>query len=195
MINNYNQLTIKQFLQCKTIAELEPDPITRKVKMLSSITGHPVDEIESLPITVLVRKLKEFSEIESLQPNSKVKMKFKVGGQRFECVWKLQELSASQYIELCEWTKDKEQIVYNIHKILASVCVKRTWFGRSKYNGDKHKEVADLFYNQMKIAQAYPIMLFFCRFFQELANNMLTYLEDQKDQLSISIHGGDGLQP
>jgi len=49
-MKNYSELTIKQFLRCKTIADLETDPIMRKVKMLAEIEGKDVDEVESMPI-------------------------------------------------------------------------------------------------------------------------------------------------
>ena len=198
MIGNYNQLTIKQFLQCKTIAELEPDPVNRKVKMLSAVTGQDIDVIESLPIGELFAKLKEFSEVETLQTNQKVRMNFKVAGKRFECIWKLQELSAAQYIDVSHFTKEQDNIVQNIHNILAAVCVKSSLFKRKKYNGDDHKEVAELFYNNMKISQAYPLMLFFCKFFEVLERNIATCLmgEIQKTEQMIrtSIRNGDGLQ-
>ena len=184
MIANYNQLTIKQFLNCKRISELEADPIDRNVRLLAEITGKEVDEIESLPIGELKEQLKKLGAIETLVPETKIKMKFKVKGQRFTCIWEQQKLTSAQYIDVCHFTKNQSEIIYNIHNILAAICVKRTWYGKQlKYDGKYHKEVADLFYTQMTIEQAYPIMLFFCKFYEALGTNIATYLLEETEKL------------
>lgn len=186
MIANYNQLTIKQFLNCKRISELEADPIDKNVRLLSEITGKQVDEIESLPISELKEQLRKLGAIETLLPESKVKMKFKVKGQRFTCIWEQQKLTAAQYIDVCHFTKNGGDMIYQIHNILAAICVKRTWYGKQlKYDGSQHKEVADLFYNHMTIEQAYPIMLFFCKFYEELEINIATYLLEEANKLKL----------
>ncbi|MEI6190506.1 MAG: hypothetical protein WCP61_08805 [Chitinophagia bacterium] len=200
MITNYNQLSIKQFLACKRISEMEQDPIMRKVKMLAEISGRSEDEIEDLPISELKKQLEEFNQIETLTGNKKVKMKFKVGGRRFEVIWKQQELTASQFIDSTFFTKESTEIVNQIHNILAAICVERTWYGKRKaYDGSKHKEIADLFYNEMKIATAYPIMLFFCKYFEALQENIETCLMEELKAMNKTIQehlikSGVGLQ-
>jgi hypothetical protein len=175
-----NKLTIGQFIQCKTISDFETDAINKSIKMLAIVSNKTFDEIESMPIEDLTRSLKEFSEIEKLTSNTKVKIKFRVKWKRFECIWQTQKLGANQYIDATSFCKDEKDIVNNIHNILASICVERTWYGkRLKYNPEKHKEVADLFYNHMKITQAYPIMLFFCKYLEELESNMQTFLTEE----------------
>ena len=194
-MKNYSELTIKQFLRCKTIADLETDPIMRKVKMLAEIEGKDVDEVESLPISQLLERLKGLDQIEAMQPDQKIKLKFKLGGKRFIVKWRQQDLTAAQYIDATHFCKDQDKIIHNIHNILAALVVERTWWGKEKkYNGDKHKEIADLFYNQMKISTAYPIMLFFCKYYEALVANMLTYLGAEAEKQMSSIKDMVGLQ-
>ncbi len=194
-MKNYSELTIKQFLRCKTIADLETDPIMRKVKMLAEIEGKDVDEVESLPIGELLERLKGLEQIEAMQPGQKIKLKFKLGGKRFIVKWRQQDLTAAQYIDATHFCKEQDKIIHNIHNILAALVVERTWWGKEKkYNGDKHKEIADLFYNQMKISTAYPIMLFFCKYYEALVTNMLTYLGAEAERQISSIKSGLGLQ-
>ena len=174
----YNKITIGQFLKCKTIADLEPDVLNRNIKLLAELSGKTFDEVESLPIEKLTNALKDFNKFELLNPNAKVKMSFKVNGRRFKCVWQTQKLTAAQYIDATSFCKDEKNIVANIHNILAAICIEKNWYGKvKKYDGANHKEVADLFYNHLKIDVAYPIMLFFCRYSKELADNILTFLE------------------
>lgn len=180
MISNYTNLTIKQFLNCKRISDTVQDPIDRNVRLLAEITDRTVDEIESLPLGELKEQLKQLASIETIDSNQKLKLKFKIKGKRFEVVWKAQELTAAQYIDVTHFAKDSTQVIYNIHNMLAAISVERTWYGkRKKYDGAKHKEISELFYNHMTIEQAYPIMLFFCRFYEELASNILTYLSEE----------------
>ena len=200
MIANYSQLTIKQFLQCKLIAELEPDPLIRKMKMLAEVSAISFEDIETLPLGELVEALKDLSQIESLPEDSKIKMKFKLGGKRWTAKWRQQELTGEQYIDTTHFCKDPDKIVSNIHLILASLVVERTWYGRElPYSGETHADRADLFYREMKIENAYPIMLFFCEYYKRLADNILTCLLTQGEKLVKQMEqrfgkNGGGLQ-
>lgn len=162
---------------------MEKDPIDRNVRLLAEISGKSVDEIESLPITELKAKLKYLSNLETLDEVGKVRMKFKVKNKWFKVIWKTQELTSAQYIDVSHFTKEQDKILYNIHNILAAICVPMKWgLIEQKYDGANHKEIADLLYNHMTIQQAYPIMLFFCKYFEELDNNILTYLVQEGEK-------------
>lgn len=191
MISKYSDLTIKQFLNCKLISEMQTDPIDRNVRLLAEVSGKTVDEIESLPLTELKAKLKYLANIEDLGEVGKVKMKFKVKGKSFKVIWKTQELTSGQYIDVSHFTKEPDKIIYNIHNILAAISVPMKYgLIQQKYDGAKHKDIADLLYNHMTIAQAYPIMLFFCRYYEELDSNILTYLveEGKKALKEVEAH-------
>jgi hypothetical protein len=191
MISKYSDLTIKQFLNCKLISEMQTDPIDRNVRLLAEVSGKTVDEVESLPLTELKAKLKYLANIEDLGEVGKVKMKFKVKGKSFKVIWKTQELTSGQYIDVSHFTKEPDKIIYNIHNILAAISVPMKYgLIQQKYDGAKHKDIADLLYNHMTIAQAYPIMLFFCRYYEELDSNILTYLveEGKKALKEVEAH-------
>lgn len=204
MIGNYYELTIKQFLRIKSITELESDVFMRNLKMVAEIENKTVDEIESMPVQDVIEKVRRLAKIETLEPDAKVKMKIKVASKWFKIKWKQQELTAEQYIDASHFCKDPNQIINNIHNILASISVELDWMGREKkYSGIKHKEVADLFYNNLKISQAYPIMLFFCKYSKESTEAILSYLESEAmkavkmwEELPKAdyIKSGDGLQ-
>lgn len=186
---DFKKLTIAEFLKCKTIADLEDDPLQRKIKLLAAVTNRTVDEVEELSIETLTKELKSFGEIESLNPNQKVNLKYKIKGRRFKVIWQTQKLSAAQYIDVTHFCKDSENIVHNIHNILASISIERTWYGKEKpYNGTKHKEIADLILNNMTIEQAYPIMLFFCRYSKALQDSILSYLEQEVENQMAKVH-------
>ena len=156
---------------------MESDPIDKNVRLLAEVSGKSVSEVENLPLTELKAKLKYLSNIEDLGEVGKIRMKFKIKNKYFKVIWKTQELTSAQYIDVSHFTKEPEQIIYNIHNILAAICVPMKYgLIQQKYNGSNHKEISDLIYNHMTIAQAYPIMLFFCKFYEELDKATLTYL-------------------
>jgi hypothetical protein len=191
MISKYSDLTIKQFLNCKLISEMQTDPIDRNVRLLAEVSGKSVDEIESLPLTELKAKLKYLANIEDLGEVGKVRMKFKVKGKSFKVIWKTQELTSGQYIDVSHFTKEPDKIIYNIHNILAAISVPMKYgLIQQKYDGAKHKDIADLLYNHMTIAQAYPIMLFFCKYYEELDKAILTFLveEGKKALKEVEAH-------
>ena len=195
-----NDLTIKQFLKCKTISELETDPVIRKLKLFAEIKGKTFDEVESIPMNELFAQLRELDTLQTLPTDSKVNMKFKVGGKKYIIKWRQQDLTAEQYIDARYFCKYPDKIVHNIHNILASLAVERNWLSESPYSGETHKERAEAIMNELKISQAYPIMVFFCEFYKMLTDNTLTYMVEESSKLLKEVEqhftkNGDGLQP
>ena len=199
MIKAFTDLTIKQYLQCKIISESESDPIIRKCKFLAEATNRTLDEVESLPLNDLYAQLGEITNLESIPKNGKIKLKFKVGGRKFMVKWREQDISAEQYIDVSYFTKDPNKVEQNIHNILASLCVEKKWFKYLPYDGTNHKERADLFFNELKIKDAYPVMVFFCKYYSQLTKNIQSFLVEQAEELVDKLHmgsgkSGDGLQ-
>lgn len=195
MISNYSDLTIKQYLQCKMIAELEPDPLIRKMKMLAEVSGKSLDWAESLPLGELNSKLRDLDQINATPKEGGAKMKFKIGGKTYRIKWRAQDMTGDQYIDATHFCKDSTKLESNIHNILAALAVEAGWWSDKPYSGDTHKERADLFFNEMKMSQAYPIMVFFCEYFKTLQDNILTYLVKEGEKLVTDFtQNGDGLQ-
>ena len=188
MIRGYSDLTIKQFIKCKQISELEDDPILRKVKLLAEVTGRTTEEVETMPLADMMHQLKQLDQLTGMEHSENVDMKFKVKGKRFECIWKVQELTAAQYIDVKHFAKDPNKLTENIHNILAAICVERTWYGKRKpYNGTNHEAIANHLYTHMTINQAYPIMVFFCKFSEALSSAILTYTVEEAQKLKQQI--------
>jgi hypothetical protein len=196
---NLNNLTIKQFLKCKLISEIESEPVIRKLKLLAEITGKSFDEVESLPLGELYSQLRELDSLESLPSDAKVNMKFKADGKRFIIKWRQQDLTAEQYIDASHFCKEPDKIIHNIHNILASISVERGLFKELPYSGETHKERAEAILNTMTIKQAYPIMVFFCEYYKMLTDNTLTYIQEEAEKIVQEVKQhftavGDGLQ-
>lgn len=191
MITSYDQLTIKQYLQLKLIAELESDPYISKMKMLAEVSGKDLEWAESLPIGELISKLSKLDQIKQIPENGKVKMKLKAGGKRWILKWRTQDLIGSQYIDSMHFLKEQSKIEQNIHNVLASIAVERNWYGKElPYDGNTHKERAEMFKNELKMAEVYPIYVFFCEFYKTLTANTQDYLAKEAEKLvkEVKVH-------
>lgn len=175
------------------ISETESDPLQRNIRLLSEITGIEVDRLENhFPIGELTAMLNDLGKLDNSLEDKKVRMTFKCGGKRFKVKWRQQELTASQYIDSTTFARSNP--IEQIHNILASICVEVNWLGiEQPYDGAKHKEVSELFYNNLKIEVAYPIMLFFCKYLNELQTTTQTFLmaevERMKADFGVSMVG------
>ena len=200
MITSYDQLTIKQYLQLKLIAELESDPLIRKMKMLAEVSGQSLEWAEALPIGELISRLEKLDRIAEIPEGGKVNMKLKAGGKKWILKWRTQDLLGSQYIDSMHFLKDEAKIEKNIHNVLASIAVEVNWYGKElPYDGNNHKERAETFKNELKMAQVYLIYVFFCEYFKTLTDNIQTYLiaEAEKVVKEVGDHleiNGVGLQ-
>ena len=132
--------------------------------------------VQTCALPILLRK---FEVNDTLDSNAKVKMKFKLGGKKYIILWRQQDMTAEQYIDASHFCKDQTNIVHNIHNILASLAVERTWWKNKPYSGETHKERAELFKREMRIKDAYPVMVFFYTYFKKLDDNTLTFLEKE----------------
>lgn len=194
MIKNYGDITIKTFLKCKLIADLETDPMVRNMKLLAELTDRTMDEVESLPINELLKQLSGISDLGVLKEDAKVNMKYKMKGKTNIIIWRQQDLTGEQYIDATHFCKDSNKLVENIHNVIASLSVELDWLGRRKrYSGETHKERAEWILNNMKISQAYPILVFFCEYSKILVDNTLTFLGEEMMKRLVNIPDLQGL--
>lgn len=190
MIKSIDELTIKQYLKLKAIAEAEIDEMQMLVKMYSELSGLDVEDVRKLSY----EELNKINDIKHLENNNKIKLKFKIGNKRFKIIWQEQELSTEQYIDVTHFCS-QNNLEDNLHNILASLAIEVNWVGKTKgYDGSKHKEVAQLFYNNVKIKDVYPLVVFFCEYYQELTRGMLTYFQEHPQAIQDFMISGDGLQ-
>jgi hypothetical protein len=172
--------------------------IEAKKKKLSIIYKIEAEFFDGFTSEQIISLYSEFEQLESQPIKTTYKKRVKVGGRWFFVDYRLSQISSSQFIDISHFSKTNP--IENIHKIVASCIRPINWrFGKpSKYNGEEHDEISELLLNQMKVKDAYPIMLFFCNLSAKLSDNILTYFLSQKEvmenKLRTFIQSGDGLQ-
>jgi hypothetical protein len=191
----YYNLTLKDFIELNSVKGSDLEAKRQKLSILFKIEKEFFDGMTSAQVIELYS---DFEKLEAQPIKAVYKSKVKVGGKWFFIDYRLSQISSAQFIDITHFAKSNP--LDNIHRIVASCIRPIKWrFGKAgKYNGDEHDEISELLLNQMKIKDAYPIMLFFCTLSAKLSDSILNFFLSQKEemenQLRTLIQSGDGLQ-
>ena len=102
-----------------------------------------------------------------------MKKEFTINGVEYVVNWEMQKRTAGQFIDLSELTKKQDDINYNLHKILAVICIPKG----SKYDGNI-TERAEIFRKHLTMDIVFPIS----GFFLAVLKNSLPVIQDYLKQ-------------
>lgn len=130
----WHNITLGKFQQLTDIKEGQnfDHEIERTIKLLACLHELPEDYYERMP----VHQLKE--ETERLQflfadqlPVTDPPRFIEVNGRRYKPLYVFTDVVSGQFIDCMSTAKDRDQLVYNLHRLLASICVpcRRNWLG------------------------------------------------------------------
>ena len=191
----YYNLTLKDFIELNSVKGSDLEAKRQKLSILFKIEKEFFDGMTSAQVIELYS---DFEKLESQPIKAVYKSKVKVGGKWFFIDYRLSQISSAQFIDITHFAKSNP--LDNIHRIVASCIRPIKWrFGKAgKYNGDEHDEISELLLNQMKIKDAYPIMLFFCTLSSKLSDSILNFFLSQKEEMESKLRtltqSGGGLQ-
>lgn len=182
----WNDITIRKFIRVNEVIQTEyQEPLDQQIALVSAVTDMPEAEIMRLGRTELLAIVKALSFLYSVDSiGTKWPKWFLIRGRLFKPVQKLDKLTAGQYIDLMNFAKDP---MVNLHQVLATLCLPCKWFMAQKYDGTKHREISDFFYEYLTMDIAYPIALFFCNLWQAFMPAILTFLESEVDSLTTDL--------
>lgn len=189
--NSFSQITIAQFLELQNIlADNSKQWLDKYIEALSFLTGKPQDHFLDMPLEELKGRIQAISFIG--KPESipqRLRTFYIIKGRVFVLrPLTARQMNAGQYIDWMEIAKTGEgEYEYQMHKLLACVLVPFRFFRRTRYDGAKHAETAEYLLNNMSIADAYPIMLFFSMAFQESITATVDYLSLQLTKIQTEM--------
>jgi hypothetical protein len=93
---------------------------------------------------------------------------------KYVTTWRLQDITAAQFIDLSTFTKDKNLLNENLHNIMAVLCREEG----TKYIGDTHKQRAEVFRQNMTMDVVFPLSAFFLK----LLADSLRLIQSSLDQ-------------
>jgi len=195
---SWKNKTVRDFIRIQEVIHLETNPVIRMVKVLEMATNHKYDDLMQLPMQEL-RALAKREEWAFNAPDGDVRYIFKFRGRRFEPISDARQIKASQFIDGTELSKGTELEMVQRLNILMGIVTKETtprWKFWKKRLTDQEKFAMIM---DMPIAYVYPNVIFFCKVWATLLEDIPTYLEKMAEELTATAHGMqrdmDGQQP
>jgi len=195
---SWKNKTVRDFIRIQEVIHLELNPVKRMAKVLEIATKHKYDDLMQLPMQEL-RALAKREEWAFNAPDGDSMYRFKFRGRRFEPIVDATRIKAEQFIDGTELSKGTELELIQRLNILMGVITEETtprWKFWKKRLTDQEKFAMVL---DMPVAYVYPNVIFFCRVWATLLEDIPTYLEKMAEELTATAHGMqkdmDGQQP
>ena len=195
---SWKNKTVRDFIRIQEVIHLELNPVKRMAKVLEIATNHKYDDLMQLPMQEL-RSLAKREEWAFNAPDGDSMYRFKFKGRRFEPIVDATRIKAEQFIDGTELSKGTELELIQRLNILMGVITEETtprWKFWKKRLTDQEKFAMVL---DMPVAYVYPNVIFFCRVWATLLEDIPTYLEKMAEELTATAHGMqkdmDGQQP
>lgn len=195
---SWKNKTVRDFIRIQEVIHLELNSVKRMAKVLEIATKHKYDDLMQLPMQEL-RALAKREEWAFNAPDGDSMYRFKFKGRRFEPIVDATRIKAEQFIDGTELSKGTELELIQRLNILMGVITEETtprWKFWKKRLTDQEKFAMVL---DMPVAYVYPNVIFFCRVWATLLEDIPTYLEKMAEELTATAHGMqkdmDGQQP
>lgn len=190
MPTSWKEISLKTFVILQEIAnDPDTDKTDKDIDAICLLAGITYQECMELTLKEKQQALKSLSFLQDLNKiNPKAHRYIKIGRIWFKIALDVSEISGGQYLDLMTFLKDPDKAFENIHNVLA-VLATPLKFGiiKTKYDGAKHADRGKLFYENLSISQAYPIMVFFCTLSDHLTINILDSLKKQTLKMKQSL--------
>ena len=185
---SWKNKTVRDFIRIQEVIHLELNPVKRMAKVLEIATKHKYDDLMQLPMQEL-RALAKREEWAFNAPDGDSMYRFKFKGRRFEPIVDATRIKAEQFIDGTELSKGTELELIQRLNILMGVITEETtprWKFWKKRLTDQEKFAMVL---DMPVAYVYPNVIFFCRVWATLLEDIPTYLEKMAEELTATAHG------
>ena len=171
----YKDITILQFQQITNAIKFTDNEIAQSYNILSIITGVDIEVYKAMKFIDFQKECKKIDWMKDAKLPDQWVTEFECQGEKFTIVQHATSWTTEQFISMSNLTKDKNEIVNNLHLILA-VMTK---------GGDsltEYERRSNLFQNNLSIEIAYPVGVFFAALLTQLSEST-QYSLHQKKQL------------
>jgi hypothetical protein len=195
---DWSDITIGVYQELYAVLKMSDGIVLEKdIKMLSIVTGVSEEIIGTMSVEIYSDLMQRMTFILTLPKSDNIPLQIKFDGIKYNLQMRVEKLTLAQYIDLETLSKTPDEIIYNLHKILA------VFMNNDKvYNTDAMLRRADIFKAKMTMDIAYPIAVFFYLNYMSLLNATISYLEiEAKKQVNpiqqklptTTTRGGNGI--
>lgn len=168
---DWSGVTIRQWQALRDLAEEckeEGDTLTYRIRQLAILADIREDQAREVSLEDYKAYKDQFLFI-TTEPEGKAPGSFKVDGKKYAPRLDFDGMSAAEYIDFTEYTKDPEQ---NAHEILALLCE----------GPGTAKERAEVFFQGLTMDVAYPLLVFFYRVWSDFTSSILLSLMQEANR-------------
>lgn len=175
---SWDDVTLRQLVEIENIRNdksIDGEPyadIVRSLLTLSLFTGISYEDYESMPITSLKEDIKSVEFLKEL-PSEQPRKSFKCGGYKWKVIFDINLLTAQEFVEHYELTKDPTKVIENANKLMALYCRPYKWGFKVEMASDKKAEIL----KDTPITVIYPLVVFFCSLYPLLLEATEDYLK------------------
>lgn len=170
MIDNYNSLTIKKYLDIKEVLEMDTDEVEQQAELIAILNDMDVEDVLELPLGTyhrLVQSLGFLTELPS--PRQAPPTKYKIDGVEYDVMLNIQDMTVAQYIDYQTFLKEGDKYIVELLSVFIIPKGK-------KYNeGYDIIEVQRKIRNTLSVVDAVTMSTFFLTLFQALISSTVRY--------------------
>jgi len=175
-----NEVTIFQFQQLHSaIKHYEDNPYEIGMEMLRIFEGVEREESSKMKVKEFEKRIAKYSFLNDFQVSDEWVKSFELNGKTYKVEQFIHNWNVSQFISMSTLTKDNDEIIPNIHLIIATMCEDERDL----------KERAEEFQMSLPIALAYPIGVFFCAVLLKLEKDIPNFLKVEGQQIGSFKNG------
>mgnify|MGYP003343157671 CR=1 FL=1 len=128
---NWSNITLEQYQEIIAISETDFPDFNKEMELICYLKKISKTDILGLDIEDFKKHSKDLDFLK-VPYEGNMKTSFTINGVEYVVNWEMQKRTAGQFIDLSELTKKQDDINYNLHKILAVICIPKG----SKYDGN-----------------------------------------------------------
>lgn len=178
------KLTIRKFQELYAISQMETDEITKSsllVQCLANKSEAEIDRMKPETFSKLCKKVNKAFELVSHKiNNSKPKSYVRANGNMYFLNFDIAKspMNAGRYVEVATFS---DNIIGNLHLIMATMANPIKWFKIQKHDSVSHDKIANDML-EMDFEVAYHSAVFFYAVFTKSIQNLHNYLASQTEK-------------
>jgi len=190
---SWKDINIDTYIKLVPVLETEQEPITRIINILCVLTGKKREEVREIQLTDYHKIMEKMEFLQYEVPTKLESRILNFNGNYYEFKLNAENLLFGEYINAMEILNSKSEnaVIDNLDKILASICrpveKKLGKWKEKKMTSKLLQETIKVFREQMSIADAYPIAVFFCNHSHDLMNDIKTSLITQAAEMAQEV--------
>lgn len=162
IIDSWKKVTIGKYLEIKEVVDTIKNEDEVKVALLSILTGIDEDELLDMPLVRFNHLLQSIVFIYEDVPNTQVATEYVLGGDRFEVMLNIKDMTTAQFIDYQSFINDAEN---NLVPLLSIFLIPK---GKKYNDGYDILEVQEKIKNNLSIVDAKSMTAFFLQWYKSL---------------------------